>query len=66
MARKRGQPPKPPDEKRERLAIYLSTKEKSVVEEARQHESPDQRIGAYARDVVVDHAEEVVKKHGKK
>ena len=66
MTKKRGQPTKPPDEKRERLAIYLSPKEKDVVEEARQHESPSRRISAYARDVVVDHAEEVIKNHGKK
>ena len=66
MTKKRGQPPKPPDEKRERLAIYLSPNEREVVDEARQHESPDKRIGAYAREVVIDHAEKVIKKHGKK
>lgn len=66
MSPKRGQPPKPPEEKRERLAIYLSPKEKEAVEEARQEEAPDRRIGAYARDVVLDHAEQVIKKTGKK
>lgn len=67
MSPKRGQPPKPPDEKKqERVAIYLSPKDKEVVEEARQQEAPDRRIGAYARDVVIDHAEKVVKKRGKK
>ena len=60
MVPKRGQPPKPPGEKRERgVSIYLSSNEKEVIEDARSQEAPDRRIGAYIRDVAVDHAKKV-------
>ncbi len=62
MTPKRGQPPKSPEEKRERISLYISPSEKEIVEEARQQEAPDRRIGAYIRDAAVDHAKEVTGK----
>lgn len=65
MVPKRGQPPKGAD-KRKNLPVHLSPTERGKVEEARDIEAPDRRIGAYVRDVVLDHAEKVTKKTGKK
>lgn len=61
MTPKRGQPPKG-ENKRKNLAIHLSPVERTKVEDARDIESPDRRIGAYMRDVVIDHAEKVIGK----
>ena len=61
MVPKRGQPPKGED-KRRNLPVHLSPTERGKVEEARDIESPDRRIGAYMRDVIVDHAEKVIRK----
>ncbi len=62
MTPKRGQPPKPPEKKRTMYGVYLSPEEKEVVEEARDMEAPDRRLGAYIRDTAVDHAKEVTGK----
>ena len=62
MNPQRGQPPKPPADKRERVSIFLSPNEKETVEEARQQEAPNRRIGAYIRDTAVDHAKTVTGK----
>lgn len=62
MSPKRGQPPKPPEEKRERVVIFLSPNEKEIVEEARQEEAPDKRTGAYVRDAAVEHCKKIVYK----
>ena len=59
MAAKRGQPPKPPDEKRERITLYISQSEKKEVEEARLKESPERRTGAYIRDAAIEHCRRV-------
>lgn len=61
MAPKRGQPPKGAD-KRKNLGVHLSPIERETIEEARDIEAPDRRIGAYVRDVVLDHAEKVIQK----
>ncbi len=63
MSPKRGQPPKRDEDRRENtVSVYLSSNEKDAVETARDKEAPDRRIGAYIRDVVVDHAEKVNRK----
>lgn len=63
MSPKRGQPPKPPEDRRENtVSVYLSSSEKEAVETARDKESPDRRIGAYIRDLAIDHAEKVNRK----
>lgn len=59
MAAKRGQPPKPPNEKRERITLYISPSEKEEVEEARLKEAPERRTGAYIRDVAIKHCQQV-------
>ncbi|MCL2347231.1 MAG: hypothetical protein FWC50_03105 [Planctomycetaceae bacterium] len=59
MAKKRGQPPKLPDEKRERITLYISPSEKEEVEEARLRESPERRTGAYIRDVAIEYCRQV-------
>lgn len=60
MAAKRGQPPKPDEDKRgNTVSVYLSSLEKEAVEAARDKEAPNRRVGAYIRDVVVDHAEKI-------
>lgn len=61
MTPKRGQPPKG-DDKRKPIVIYASPIEKEEIEEARSKEAPDRRIGAYIRDVAVDHAKKVNRK----
>ena len=62
MTPKRGQPPKNQENKRKNLGVHLSPIEREKIEEARNIEAPDRRIGAYVRDVVVEHAEEVIRK----
>ena len=62
MSPKKGQPPKPPRKKREQISLYISQDEKEEVEQARDKESPDRRVGAYIRDVAVDHAKKVNRK----
>ena len=60
MTPKRGQPPKDDQDKRgHTVSVYLSPVEKQKVEEARNMEAPDRRVGAYVRDVVIDHAEKL-------
>ena len=59
MMAKRGQPPKQPDEKRERITLYISASEKEEVEEARLKEAPDRRTGAYIRDAAIEHCRKV-------
>ncbi len=59
MTPKKGQPPKGAD-KRKNLPVHLSPTERGQVEEARNIEAPDRRLGAYVRDVVLDHAEEII------
>jgi len=67
MAKKRGpgQPPKGED-KRKNIGVYLSPPEREKVEAARDIEDPDRRVGAYVRDVVIDHADKVIKKSARK
>ena len=62
MTPKRGQPPKPQEKRREQISLYISSEEKEIVEEARQQEAPDRRIGAYIRDTAVNHAKDVIGK----
>ena len=59
MAPKKGQPPKPPEKKRERITIYISPSEKEEVEEARLKEAPERRTGAYIRDAAIEHCRQV-------
>ncbi len=59
MSPKRGQPPKAPDEKRERITLYISPSEKEEVEEARLKEAPDRRTGAYIRDAAIEHCRQI-------
>ena len=58
MTPKRGQPPKG-ENKRKNIGVHLSPVEREKVEEARDMEAPDRRIGAYVRGVVIDHAEKL-------
>lgn len=62
MSPKRGQPPKPPEEKREKYSVHLSPNERAEVEEARDIESPEQRLGGFIRDAAVKYSRKVVKK----
>ncbi len=62
MTPKRGQPPKAPEDKRSKLSVHLSPNEREDLEEARDIEAPDRRIGAYIRDVAVDHARKTISK----
>ena len=63
MTPKRGQPPKAPEHRRENtVSVYLSSSEKDAVETARDKEAPDRRIGAYIRDIVIDHTQKVNRK----
>jgi hypothetical protein len=60
MTPKRGQPPKPTEEKRMiQKSVLMNSEEFSEIEKARMKEAPDRRTGAYMRDVAVDHAKEV-------
>lgn len=62
----KGQPPKDPADKKKDFMIYLSQKQRETIEEAREIESPEKRLGAYIRDAAVNHAEEVIKNKDKK
>ncbi len=63
MSPKRGQPPKPPEEVKDiQKSVSFNEKQIAAVEAAIEVESPTKRFGAYVRDVVVDHAEKVIKK----
>ena len=66
MMAKRGQPPKPPDEKRAKCTVYLSPEEKAEVEEAKEIESPDLRMGAYVRESAIKHCRDVIANKDKK
>lgn len=62
MTPKRGQPPKPPEEKKTVQRNILMTEDQAAkVDAAKEQEAPEKRIGTYIRDVVVDHAEQVIK-----
>lgn len=65
MVTKRGQPPKAPEKKRTMYGVYLSPEEKQQVEEAKEIEFPDLRMGAYVREAVIQHCREVIKKSAK-
>lgn len=62
MSPKKGQPPKHPRKKRDQISLYISPEEKEIVEEARDQEAPDRRLGAYIRDTAVNHAKDVTGK----
>jgi len=67
MTKKRGQPPKPSDERKGvQKTIFFSEKQIAEVELAKEIESPEKRIGAYIRDAAVNHAEKVNEKNRKK
>ena len=56
----KGQPPKPPEEKRTiQKSVLMNQGEYEEIENARQKEAPTKRTGAYMRDVAVKHAKEV-------
>lgn len=55
-----GQPPKPEEERRKHYTIYISAKELELVEAARDREAPTIRLGAYIRDVAVEHARQIL------
>jgi hypothetical protein len=65
MAAKRGQPPKAPEKKRTMYSVYLSQEEKAEVEEAKEIESPDLRMGAYVRESAIKHCRNVIRKANK-
>lgn len=62
----KGQPPKSPEEKKSEFNIYLSQKQREILEQANEIEAPEKRFGAYVRDAAVNHAEEVIKKNNSK
>ena len=63
MSPKRGQPPKPLEEKRTiQKSVLMNSEEFDEIEKARGKEAPDRRTGAYMRDVAVDHAKKVNRK----
>lgn len=67
MAAKRGQPPKPPDERKSvNKNVAFTESQIAAIEVAKEKESPEKKVSTYIRDIVVDHAEKVIKKHGKK
>ena len=67
MSPKRGQPPKPPGEKKVVQKNVFFTEGQSVaIESARDKEYPEKKVSTYIRDVVVGHAEKVIKQSAKK
>lgn len=61
----KGQPPKAPEEKKGRTVIYVSEKQKEIIEQAREIEAPDKRYGAYLRDSAIAHSEQIIKNNEK-
>lgn len=67
MAPKRGQPPKPPEEKKSvQKNVMFTDGQIADVETAKEIESPEKKTAAYIRDVAVDHARRVIEKGRKK
>ena len=67
MARKRGQPPKPPDEKKSiQKNVMFTEGQIADVEAAKEIESPEKKTAAYIRDVSVEHAQQIINKSRKK
>ena len=63
MAKKRGQPPKPPDERKTvQKNIFFTEGQIAAIDAAKDKESPEKKVSTYIRDVVVDHAEKINKK----
>ena len=63
MSPKRGQPPKPTDEKKSiQKTVFFSENQIVEIESAKEKESPEKRTGAYIRDVAVEHAKKVNRK----
>ena len=67
MSPKRGQPPKPPSERKNvNKNVAFTESQITVVESARDREFPEKKVSTYVRDVVVDHAEKVIKQSTRK
>lgn len=58
----KGQPPKDPEDKRQKVTVNLSPKEREAIEQARDKENPDARLGKYIRDVTLKHVNKTNKK----
>ena len=56
----KGQPPKPPAEKKRRLEVFLSENQRQEIEQAKAIEAPEKRFGAYVRDAAMAHVEKVL------
>lgn len=56
----KGQPPKPPEQKKTRHEIFLSQLQRQNIEAARKIESPEKKFGAYIRDIAMEHVEHVL------
>ena len=61
----KGQPPKAPEDKKAEFNIYLSQKQREILEQANEIEAPEKRFGAYVRDAAIAHAEEVIENNKK-
>lgn len=61
MTPKRGQPPKPPEE-RKTVHRNVSYTESQIadVDAAKQIEAPDKKFSAYIRDMSLEHAQKVL------
>ena len=67
MMAKRGQPPKQPEERKTvQKNVFFTEGQIAAIDAAKEKESPEKKVSTYIRDVVVDHAEKVIKNHGKK
>ena len=60
----KGQPPKPPEDVKKRLDIYISQNDKDAIEQARKIESPGKRFRAYVREAAMEHVKDVLKNNG--
>ena len=61
----KGQPPKAPEDTRTKQEIFLSQKERELIEEARDIEAPGKRLGAYVRDAAMEHVKKVIDENKK-
>ena len=66
MAKKRGQPPKPPEEQRtKRMMIRHTEAERALLEEAYRLSGSERTLATWVSSVTVEEAEKIIKSHKK-
>ena len=66
MTKKRGQPPKPPEDQRtKRMMIRHTEAERALLEEAYRLSGSERTLATWVSSVTVEEAEKIIKSHKK-